>query len=80
MRIELISPCSRTATTALKAGTGTSSVTSPLYEQHRKSEIEDLKIFRFNLFWIIRETADVGNVNLSGVSRRSRILYFFLHR
>ena len=29
MRIELTSPYSRTVTTALKAGTGTSSVTSP---------------------------------------------------
>jgi hypothetical protein len=30
MRIELTSPYSRTVTAALKAGTGTSSVTSPI--------------------------------------------------
>jgi hypothetical protein len=37
MRIELTSPYSRTETAALKAGTGTSSVTSPLRKRNDRN-------------------------------------------
>jgi len=62
MRIELTSLCSRIATTALKAGTGTSSVTSPRKRTSadRMSSLTSCRNARF----IIREHSWIGNGNL----------------